>query len=64
MAHMALWVGSSKVIPSASPLTCVQGVRLEDLRPVRLEPQHLPKPERLPGLGCTIGSIGIYWLLR
>ena len=24
-----------------------QGVRLEDLRPVRLEPQHLPKPERL-----------------
>eukprot|EP00435_Cladocopium_sp_Y103_P071893 s30_g38.t1 len=24
---------------------CSKGVRLEDLRPVRLEPQHLPKPE-------------------
>ena len=48
-----------RILCSVIPCASRQGVRLEDLRPVRLEPQHLPKPEPLPG-GCTkaIGSIG------
>lgn len=43
---------------------CSKGVRLEDLRPVRLEPQHLPKPEEChEGLRFTlVRRTGMHYL--